>query len=289
VIPDKPRLGGQPEYQTKDYTVIDVIRAGETAGLPGIADDAISVVDWGYDPGEQFQRGGPLFPGRIGTIGVIPCYEAMEGIVSDWNTPVDLDRLGTALLLPADARGIAPNRRWDVVLIDTPPGGSKIHVQAAKGAHHVLFVAPPAQFAARGVPKTMALVKDIKVSYKHAELDVLGLVINSFVQNRKRQQAVLEDLERGRQAGDELFRAPQWPALIPNLGVIEDSQNAQAPVSAFLGAARDRNNARRVCQAAESHAIHLLRGIRHPQAGVIDQAWRTAWPAEHRADFMGED
>jgi chromosome partitioning protein len=279
----KARLGSQPIMEPEELTVVEVIDSGE----PGVADEAVTVVDWGYDPEEEFTRGGPLHRGQVGTIGLIPCYNALEGSAVSW-TPGDLERLGHALLLPTEHGGTAPNQRWDVVLIDTPPGGSLISVQAAKAAHKALFVTQPHKFGAAAVPETMALVKDIRDHYHHDELDVLGLVLNEYVERQRTQRNITGELTQAHASGAEHYEAPVWPGRIPAYTVIGDSQDFEAPVSALLARSEWRKPARLVCQVAEAVAIRLLDSIDHPRAGDIKQAWKTAWPDRLRSSVIEE-
>jgi chromosome partitioning protein len=284
----RTRIGDKARFEPQDNTICEVIESGER----GVADEAIMLVEWGYEPGERFDRGGPLFPGRIGPIGVIPCYRRLESLYPMWK-PKDLDRLATSLLLPSEPGLVAPHRRWDIVLIDTPPGGSLIAVQAAKAATSALFVTAPATFGAKAVPETMELVQDIKISYDHPDLDVIGLIINEYVpQGRRTQSGIITQLDEAHRRDVPEDRASLWPALwpvrIPYYTVIQDSQDSHAPVSAFLGVTASRTPARKVCQAAEANAVQLLHAIKHPQAAEIHRAWAAAWPPEHRADFVRE-
>jgi cellulose biosynthesis protein BcsQ len=279
VVVGKTRVGSKPIKAPADNTVCEVIESGE----PGVADEAIMLAssDWAYDPADPFTRGGPLFPGRPGTIGVIPCYKKLEVDAHTWS-PKDLERLGTALLLPPEPDGIAPNRRWDVVLIDTPPGGSLISVQAAKAAYKALFVSQPEKFGAKAIPETMELVEDIRHHYRHDDLDVIGLVLNEFVtQDRRTQRNITAQLEQAHRDQVPLYGAPLW-GRIPDYTVVSDAQDSEAPVSAFLAISASRQPATRVCQAAEGHAIRLLEAIGHPQTAEIQQAWQAAWPEESR-------
>ena len=280
----RTRIGDKAIYEPQEITVCEVLESGE----PGVADEAIAVVDWGYEAGERFDRGGPMFPGKVGTVGVIPCYKGLESLYPAWK-PRDLERLGSSLLLPSEPGLAAPHRRWDVVLIDTPPGGSLIHAQAAKAAFWVLFVTAPATFGAIAVPETMELVEDIRASYGHEDLSVIGLMINEYVtQQRRTQHGIITQLDEAHRQRKALFDAPLWPARIPYLTVIQDSQDSQAPVSAFLGVSASRAAARKVCQAAEANAVQLLHAIGHPMAGSIHRTWATAWPAEIRPAFITE-
>jgi len=281
----KTRIGSKPIKAPADNTVCEVIESGE----PGVADEAIALAspDWTCAPDDPFTRGGPLFPGRPGLIGVIPAYKKLEIDAHTW-TPKDLERLATTLLLPATPGGVPPHRRWDVVLMDTPPGGSLISVQAAKAAYKVLFVSQPEKFGAKAIPETMELVEDIRDHYHHDDLDVIGLVLNEFVQqDRRTQRNITSQLLQAHRDQVPLYGAPLW-GRIPDYTVVSDSQDSEAPVSAFLAFSASRETARRVCQAAEAHAIRLLDAIGHPQASEIKKAWRTAWPEQLRTPAIAE-
>jgi cellulose biosynthesis protein BcsQ len=271
----RTRVGNKPIKTPKAVTVCEVIESGER----GVADAAIALAsdDWEYPPDDPFTRGGPLFPGRPGVVGLIPCYKKLEMDAHSWN-PKDLERLATALLLPAEPDGIAPHRRWDVVLIDTPPGGSLISVHAAKAAHKALFVSPPAKFGANAIPETMELVEDIRDHYHHPKLEVIGLILNEYIQQgRLTQRNITAQLEQSHRAGHPLYAAPLW-GRVPDYTVIQDAQDSEVPVSWFLASSSKRETARGVCQATEEHAIRLLEAIRHPRATEISAAWQGAWP-----------
>ncbi|MFC0862324.1 ParA family protein [Sphaerimonospora cavernae] len=277
------KLGNKPIMTPTEPTVLEVIEA-DTAG---VADDAIQTVDWGYDLNEPFHRGGPLFPGRIGAIGVIPSYRALEVSAATWR-PNDLEKLATALLLPAEQSGIAPNARWDVVLIDTPPGGSLISIQAAKAAYHALLVTQAQRFGVEAIPETLMLVDDIRDSYRHEELNVLGLVFNEYTDRSQTQRNLMAQVDAEQQKQNSEFEVEVWKGRVPNYTVVDKSQNAEAPLSAFLTSGADRDSARKVCQVAEGVAIQLLEGIRHPLAAEVKQAWKQAWPANLRMPIVAE-
>ncbi len=278
------RIGNRAVMQPVDLTVCEVIESGER----GVADEAIALAEWEYVPDDAFVRGGPLFPGLVGAIGVIPCYERLEADVHTW-TPSDLERLAHTLLLPSGPGEIAPNRRWDVVLIDTPPGGTLISVQAARAAYKALFVTPAAAFGIGAIPKTMALVRDIRDNYHHQDLDVAGVILNEgTAQERRTSRALLQQLEAAQQAGASDFNAPLWPGCIPDYVVIPDSHAAAEPVSAFLALSESRAAAAKVCQIAEALAVQALDSIDHPQATAIKRAWAEAWPLGLRLPLVGE-
>jgi len=281
----RTRIGNRIVKVPAEATVSEVIESGE----PGVADEAITLAssEWSYDPGEPFTRGGPLFPGAPGLIGLIPCYKKLESDAHTW-TPKDMERLAGTLLFPAQPGGVAPNQRWDVVLIDTPPGGSLISVQAARAAHHALFVSQPEKFGAKAIPETMELVEDIRHHYRHEHLKVMGLVLNEFVQqDRRTQRNITAQLEQAHRDLVPLYGAPLW-GRIPDYTVVSDAQDSEAPVSAFLAVSSSRVPATRICQAAEAHAIRLLESISHPQAAEIKRAWRTVWPDELKTNAVAE-
>ncbi|MGI5292895.1 ParA family protein [Nonomuraea polychroma] len=281
--PSKTRLGSRPAMQPTEPTVLEVIDA-DTAG---IIDEAIQIVDWGYNPEDLFTRGGPLRPGKIGTIGVVPSYHGLETSAAAWR-PADLEKLATALLLPAETGGVAPNATWDVVLIDTPPGGSLISIQAAKAAYHALFVTQAQRFGVEAIPDTLLLVQEVKHGYKHDDLDVMGLVFNEYTERSVTQRNLLSQVETAQQQGIPDFDVAVWKGRLPNLTVVDKSQDAEAPVSAFLGSSSDREPARRVCQVAEAVAIQLLEAIEHPEAAELKALWKKAWPENQRTDVVAE-
>jgi hypothetical protein len=148
-------------------------------------------------------------------------------------------------------------------------------------------VTAAAAFGIGAIPKTMALVNDIRVNYHHDDLDVAGVVLNEgTTQERKTQRALTQQLRAAQQSGDLV--APLWPGRIPDYVVIPDSHAASEPVSAFLALSESRPKATKVCQVSEAIAIQLLDVIRHPQAPAIKRAWREAWPVDIRLPVVGE-
>ncbi len=277
------RIGNQPVMEPVNLTVCEVIDSGEA----GVAEQAIALAQWEDAAGDLFIRGGPLQAGRMGTIGVIPCYIRLENDAVAW-APKDLERLGRTLLLPTGPGEVAPNRRWDVVLIDTPPGGTLISVQAAKAAHRALFVTPAAAFGIAAIPQTMALVRDIKSNYRHDELGVLGVVLNEGTKKKRRTSRELtKQLLQAQAEGRPDYQAPLWPGSIPDYTVIPDSHAAAEPVSAFLALSESRPAATKVCQVAETHALRMLAEIGHPDAAALNDAWQEAWPEDVRLPPAG--
>src|SRR5215470_6807288 len=50
----RTRIGDRAILEPMELTVCEVIESGE----PGVADEAIAIVDWGYEAGVPFARGG---------------------------------------------------------------------------------------------------------------------------------------------------------------------------------------------------------------------------------------
>ncbi|WP_219518838.1 ParA family protein [Nonomuraea ceibae] len=285
-VPSLNKLGGKPAKRPTEPTVLEVIEAD----IAGVAEDAIQLVDWGYDADEAFPRGGPLRTGQIGTLGIITAYHALETEAATWR-PGDLEKLATALLLPTEDSGdVAPNVKWDVVLIDTPPGGSLISIQAAKAAYHALLVTQAQRFGVEAIPDTLLLVQEVKDSYKHEDLDVLGLVFNEYTERSQTQGQLMAQVEEAQSNNDPDYDVPVWKGRLPNYTVVDKSQAAETPLSAYLasGARGERDTARKVCQVAEAVALQLLAGIRHPHADELKALWKQAWPTHQRSSVIEE-
>lgn len=275
---------GVPTYEPSTYTICEVLDSGQ----PGVAEAAIQLVDWQADHDSPFHRGGPLFPGRLGQIGLISCYKALESMQGEWRTTRDKERLRTALLQAAEDGGLPPNVRWDVVLIDTPPVGSDaVHVIASLAAQWAQLVVELKRFGAKAVPQTVEMVDEIRSEYHHDGLDLIGYVVNDY-SKRRTQDAIEADLKAGKSSDQpQLYRAAEAPAKIPSLQIIQDSHDDQAPMSFYLDRTKkEREFAVRVCQAAEAAAIMLLRRIGHPEASKIEDAWVEAWPEDVRQPFV---
>lgn len=281
------RIGGTPIYQPTVNTMVEVMESG----APGVIEEAILRVDWGYDPDAPFVRGGPLFPGKVGVIGLVPAYEQLETTVESW-TPADFDKLAITLLRPApDGDGTPPNARWDVVLFDTPHGAAGFSYLAGNAAEYALLVTQPEKFGAKALPKTVGMVKYLREQYKQDRIKIMGLVLNEFVDRSSTHQQVTEDITTAHETEVENFDIPMWPVKIPNRTVVGKSQDAEAPLSAFLGpgtARSDRDGAAKVCQAGEAAAVLLLEQMGHPDAKRIKAAWAEAWPKNMRTDIVNE-
>jgi cellulose biosynthesis protein BcsQ len=275
------KLGNQPIMEPDVLTIVEVL----ASGAPGVLSAAVSRAGWEYDLDEPFHRGGPLFPGRIGSIGVVPAYTGLDSLISAFTSPSDLERLARTLLEPAGDGSPAPHRMWDVVLIDNPPSGSNVHVMSGRASKKALLIPNLATYAADSIPKTVGLIDDINSEYKH-DLEILGIVLNNVdgytpgrELRRVSQREILAELEAAHASGDRRYRAPIYPGVVPSLeSVIEDTVRYRAPVSAFLANAEKKTAARRLCQAAEINALRILHDIEHPEAQAIYPAWLAAWP-----------
>jgi cellulose biosynthesis protein BcsQ len=277
------RIGKTAEQRPELPTIIEVINSGEE----GVADDAILLIDWKYDPDAPFNRGGPLHPGRLGTIGLIQAYEALEDLPSSWK-PADFERLAHALLLPAEPGGTPPNHRWDVVLFDTAIQ-QRLGVQAAKAAYYALFVTNAEQYGVDAIPKTMRLIKDVRENYYHDDIEVMGLVWNAYTDRQVVARELASGAAQANAAGVPHWEAPIWPYEIPRYTVVSDSHAARAPVSAFLATAEKRESARKVCQVAEATALRMLDRMEHPLADELRKAWHQAWPETERTEVLTND
>jgi chromosome partitioning protein len=272
LVPEGTDRFGKQLMAPDRFTVVDVIENGE----PGVVDDAVQIVDWGHDPTASFTRGGPLAE-RLGVVGVLPCYEAIEGTAKGW-TPADLNRLRRTLHTPATPEGIAPNRRWDVVLIDTPPGGTDIGRMAIKAADWALLITTAESYGMEAIAQTLRFLDDIRDNYGHADLRTAGLVLSYYDPRRRQTRNQMEDFAQAQSAGHAVSAVDLWPTRIPHRTVIPEAQDLRAPVSALLADSGYRDAATVVCQVAESIALRLLGSIGHPLAEDLLSQWQTAWP-----------
>lgn len=308
LVPDgTDRLTGKPKLTPDRFTVGDVIASAE----PGVAGRAIQPAKWNDMrlPDAAWDRGGPL-DGHYGVVGIIPCFESIENDAMTW-TPADLYNLRTTLAT-APAGEVPPNVRWDVVLIDTPPGGTNIGRQACLAAHHCLLVTNAEPFGMKAVPKTLTFIDDIRFNYQHPSFSAIGLVLNEFIPTsveNKEQIAGFEELQAlGRAASGTQTDAPgaaqtgeeapapnreevppevlrlaeimEWPARMANRTVVPRSQSYQAPMSRLLAMSDNREAATVLCQASELNALRLLDEIGHPRAAEIRALWSTKWPTK---------
>ncbi|MEU4513206.1 ParA family protein [Nonomuraea wenchangensis] len=286
MIPVAARLGKAVEYEPEVNTVVEVIQSGEA----GVAEDAILLVNtqgWQYPMDLPFHRGGPLRPGTIGTVGLIPTHKGLEDLPGTWK-PSDFGRLDNALNSPSEPGDTPPSHRWDVGLIDTAIARD-LGVQSAKAARKVMFVTNAQKFGVEAIPETMTLVEDVRAHYYHPDIDVMGLVWNAYSPNQITARALTADAVQAHEAGEAHWEAPIWPYEIPQYTVVSDSHDMGAPVSAFLGTSEKRKPAARVCQVAEAIALRMLDEMGHPLAGELRKAWLAAWPEEEKTAVMTKD
>ncbi|MEV0650063.1 ParA family protein [Phytomonospora sp. NPDC050363] len=281
-IAGPPDPFGRPTEVPDVTTVIEVINSGE----PGVAAHAMTEVDWDdyRDPSASWFKGGPL-RGRFGQIWIIPCYEMIETIAKTW-TPGDLAALKRALTEadPAEPQSVPPNATVDVVLLDTPPGGSDIGRQAAKAASLALMVTTAEKFGIGAIPTTLTYIEDIRRQYDHPDLELLDLLINEYKPQRTGESANVRDVTEAQHSGT--LPISTYPHSLPERTVIPDSQSAEAPVSAYLASSDRRGQATRVCIVVEALALDLLDRMGHPLATQIRAQWEKAWGADRIAEAL---
>ncbi|MGH8420747.1 MAG: ParA family protein [Pseudomonas fluorescens] len=257
------------------FTVVDVIQNGED----GVLSEAVQIVDWGHDPQAPFVKGGPLRPGSLGVAGIVPCYEAIEGIAKQWSLG-DLVKLKRALHNPATPGELAPNALWDVVLIDTPPGGTDIGRMAVHAANKALLLTTAEPFGMDAIGQTHRYLEDIRINYSHPDLQTIGLLLSSYNPRLRQTKAQLADFNQAQLSGHSVANVDLWPERIPGRTVVPESQSYRAPISAFLGEGQNVQAAKVLCQVAESVALRILDRIQHPMADQLHKEWQQAWPGE---------
>lgn len=268
------KLGNKRIQEPDRLTIVEVIDADGD----GVIDEGFQLVDWPYDTEASFTRGGPLIPGHIGHIGVVPCYEALESFAEQW-TIRDLNRLSHALLNPTVKGGVAPHQRWDVVLLDLPPGGGKIGRMAAKAAHHALMITTAEMFGIKAVSDTLKFLRDIQDNWGHPDLNIAGLVFSSFNPKLTETRNQIDELQEAKRLGNEQANVDVWSPSIPQRTAIPTSQGYRAPVSALLANAKTREGATQVCQVGEALALRMLHHMDHPMAEELQSRWESAWPS----------
>lgn len=268
-------LGGKKLMIPTTNTVVEVIQAD----ADGVVDEAFQIVDWPTYPQLPYARGGPLRPGKIGTIGVIPCYDAIEGYAENW-TLGHMGRMARALNLPMDGESIPPNARWDIVIEDLPPGGGKISRMAVKAAHRALLVTTAEMFGIKAVNDTLKFLRDVKENWDHNTLDIAGLIFTSYNPKLSVAQTATTELAAAQGKGHAEVDVPVWSPSLPVRQVIPHSQTCRAGVSPFLAEARWRKAATEICQMADAVLLKMLDHMGHPQAAELRELWLNAWPAD---------
>lgn len=264
---------GKPLMIPDRFTVVDVVENGEN----GVVDDAVQIVDWGYEPDAPFTRGGPLVAGKVGVVGVVPCYSAIESLAKQWSLG-DLTKLHNALQVPAEQGGVAPKERWDVVLIDTPPGGSDIGRLAVKAADKTLLLTTASPFGMDAIEQTLVYLDDIRNNYAHPNLETIGLVLSSYDPRLKQTKTEMSDFHEAQSKGHAVASVELWPERVCHRTVVPTSQGYRAPISALLSDTRVRDAATVMCQINESIALRMLEHIKHPDVGRLRDLWVAGWP-----------
>lgn len=272
LIPGPPdRFGKSNDLVPDKATIVDVI----TNGGPGIATQAYVDVDWGYDADASFDRGGPLVPGKVGRLGIIPSYAGLEALASTWK-PADLTRLDIALH-GRDADGFSPTEDWDIILIDTPPAPGLLAIQAYRAADHVVVVTQAGAYAVAGTEKTLDFIGSLRADWGHPGLNFTGIILNEYTTQLLDHQYNAEQLrELLNEVVDGGADAVLWPEPVPQRTVVGAAQTAQAPVSAFLSDSSKRAAALSVTSVAEAHALRLAKALNLPGVDEIKALWLEA-------------
>jgi cellulose biosynthesis protein BcsQ len=268
----KRGLGGKLLLEPDRLTMVEVLDADQD----GVVDEAVQMTPWKFDSEADFTRGGPLIPGKIGTLAIVPTYSPMEDMARGWNMK-DLGRLDRALNRPLQAGGVAPNLRWDLVLVDMLPGGSDLARVFLKAVRRYLLLTTAEAFGINAIADTLKFARDTRDNWGNPRLENIGLAFTSYNPKGRVARAMMADL-RAHQATTESANLDIWQPRVPNRTVVPLSQSYRLPVSRFLIERQDRSAAMDVCQVSEAMLLNILRKINHPDAEELDRRWRTAWP-----------
>ncbi|MEV0032809.1 AAA family ATPase [Nocardia sp. NPDC050793] len=266
-------LGNRKVLEPDRLTLVEVLLANED----GVVDEGFQLSGWEYDPTADFTRGGPLIPGKIGTVGIVPAYKALEDVSRGWNIS-DLGRLDRALNAPLAPGGVPPRLRWDVVMSDMLPGGSDLARAQLKAMRKFLLLTTAEPFGINAIADTLDFGRDIRENWDNPRLEALGLVFTSYNPQGIVTRAELADLRAAQEAGSEAVDIEIWDPRVPTRTVVPKAQGYRAPVSALLAESRDRNKAMEMCQVAEAVLLRILHKIGHPDVQELEQRWRAAWP-----------
>lgn len=266
-------LGNKKILEPDRLTVVEVLLANED----GVVDDGFQLSGWEYDSSLDFTRGGPLIPGKIGTLGIVPAYKALEDVSRGWNLS-DLGRLDRALNRPSVPGGVTPRLRWDLVVSDMLPGGSDLARAQLMAMRRYLLVTTAEPFGINAIADTLDFARDIRDNWGNPRLEALGLVFTSYNPQGVVTRAELADLRAAQEAGSKAVDIEIWDPRVPTRTVVPKAQGYRAQVSALLTESRDRSKAMEMCQVAEAVLLRILHKIGHPDAHELEERWRAAWP-----------
>ncbi|MFD4406757.1 ParA family protein [Nocardia sp. NPDC058499] len=269
----KTGLGGKKVLEPDRFTLVDILDANED----GVIDEGFQLSGWQYNPQAEFTRGGPLIPGKLGTLGVVPAYKALEDLSRGWNIS-DLGRLDRALNKPLEPGGTVPRVRWDLVLSDMLPGGSDLARAQLKAMRRYLMLTTAEPFGINAIADTLEFGRDIRDNWNNPRLEPLGLVFTSYNPQGLVTRAELKELREAQAAGSDAVDVEIWPPRVPTRTVVPQAQGFRAPVSALLAERKSRAKATEMCQVAEAVLLQVLHKVGHPDAEELESRWRAAWP-----------
>lgn len=139
-------------------------------------------------------------------------------------------------------------RRYGLVLLDCPPALDLLTVNALTAAGRVVIVTTAALFSSDGIARLLSTLAAVH-RYSNPDLDVAGVIVNSFERTRRQRHWFAELLERA--------PAPVWQPPVPKATWIAEAVEAGAgldewntPAAAALAATYD------------GYLSHILEGTR---------------------------
>lgn len=221
-------LGGKQVMEPDRDTMVEVLEAD----TDGVIDEAFQLVPWTYNAAAEFQRGGPLIPGRLGTLAIVPTHNPMEDISRGWNFS-DLNRLDKALNNPSKPQGIAPNRRWDLVLGDMLPGGSDLARAFLKAMRRYIVLTTAEPFGMNAIANTLTFARDVRDNWGNPELEDIGLVFTSYRPQSRVANAEIADLRAQQDSGNEAVKIEVWKPRVSSRTVVPSHKATECPCRDF--------------------------------------------------------
>ncbi|MEU6562572.1 ParA family protein [Nocardia nova] len=269
----KTSIGGKKVLEPDRLTMVEVL----AEDADGVIDEAVQLCPWEYKEDAEFTRGGPLVPGKLGTVGVVPTYSPMEDLARGWSLS-DLNRLDRALHRPLVSGGVAPSLRWDLVIGDMLPGGSDLARVFLKAMRRYVLLTTAQPFGINAISDTLTFARDTRDNWGNPRLQDLGLVFTSYTPQGRVARQQMADLRAAQQAGVEDVNVEVWEPRMSTRTVVPTSQSYRAQVSRFLTEKSDRVAATEICQISEAILLKILHKIGHPDAADLEERWRAAWP-----------
>ncbi|MFE3105230.1 ParA family protein [Nocardia tengchongensis] len=269
----KTLLGGKVEEIPDRLTIVEVLDADQE----GVVDEGFEIAGWRYNPDAEFTRGGPLVKGKVGTLGIVPAYKALENISRGWGLQ-DVRRLDKALNQPLEPGGIVPRVRWDITLTDMLPGGADLARAFLLAQRRYLLLTTAEPFGVKAIADTLEFARDVRDNWGSPKLTDLGLIFTSYNPQGVVTRAELGELRQAQASGNKKVDVEIWAPRVSTRTLVPNSQGYRAPVSAFLSDSKNRAAAEELCQIAEAILLEILKKIGHPDAEELEELWRAAWP-----------